>query len=547
MPDSKEAGNRKSFTTEVSFLSRRQFLKLGGAGLAAMALPGVAGCGSEDEGSGIDDPDPDAEVRIAAAEDTWPGQGEGSESTAFAYPLNVNVYEPLVILGSDYSLEPGLAESWELTSSDTWRFHLRRGVKFHDGTDFNADDVIWSWGERQVEGQALSTVAATLGPDSVQKVDDYTVDFTPEEPNLRLPEQIVHPSGAIVPEGQHMDSDPPVGTGPFQVVDYQPNQSVAVERFDDYWGDAPGASRLEFRFLPDPQTRMQALQAGEVDFVLDAPPESVSSVEQDDGLRVVSSDPGREHLIYINKTGEPPYDLGEDANIRQAVSLAIDREAYVETVFEGNAEPGRWMSPESVLGEHADLVEPVPYDPEEARSILEQDGWRVGSDDIRVKDDRRLVLDLLGWTEVSQVALQLLQAQLGEVGIEVNINRAPDMATYGNLYDNTEFDLDLEVPNQNDGNPAFLPVLRMYSEYEGTERFAPGGEFDTWAERALSAETEDEVQRASAEMMRILINEEYIVVPLAGVFRIYAMTSDTDLRDPHPSQTNQLWVSLVKG
>lgn len=530
--------------------------------ILVLVLPLLAACGGSQapEGVGVATPaggnagqqpaiadgDPEAEVRIAASEDTWTEEGEGAESTTFAYPLNVNVYESLIILGSDYSLQPGLAEKWELLPPNTWRFHLRRGVKFHDGSDFNADDVVWSWGKRQVEGKALSTVANTLGPDSVKKVDDYTVDFTPAETNLRLSEQIVHPSGSIVPEGKHLDSKPPVGTGPFKVVEYKPDQSVMLERYDGYWGEKPKSKRLAVRFLPDPQTRMKALMAGEVDLVMDASAEAIPSLEKDDRFRVVRSNPGRNQLIYINKTGKAPYDLGADKSIRQAVSLAIDREAYVDTVFEGNAEPGRWMAPESVLGQHADVVQPVSYDPQKARDVLDAAAWRAGADGIRVKDGRRLSLVLIGWAEVTPAAFQFIQAQLKDVGIEVNIKRAPDQATYRNYYKNTEFDLDLEVPNQNDGNPAFLPVLRMYSKYEGTERFAPGGEFDIQAEKALGATTRDEVQRASAEMMRLLINEGFIVVPLAGVYRIYAMTKDVDLVDPHPSQTNQRWTSLVK-
>jgi len=101
------------------------------------------------------------------------------------------------------------------------------------------------------------------------------------------------------------------------------------------------------------------------------------------------------------------------------------------------------------------------------------------------------------------------------------------------------------VPNQNDGNPAFLPVLRMYSESEGTERFAPGGAFDEFAAASLAAPTTAGAQEASAEMMRILIEEEAIVIPLAGIYRIYAARAGVELGDPHPSQTSQFWTSLA--
>jgi peptide/nickel transport system substrate-binding protein len=488
--------------------------------------------------------DPDAEVRVAADEDLWPAEGAAAKATTFAYPLNANVYETLIVLGSDYVLRPGLAERWELIPPGTWRFHLRRGVKFHNDQPFTADDVVWSWGERQMEGKSLSTVANTLGPGSIKKVDDFTVDFTPRVPNLRLPEQILHPSGSIVQRGRHFDSTPPAGTGPFKVVTYRPGERAVVERFDGYWGPKPRVKRLVFRFLPDPQTRMEALKAGEVDFLMDAPADAVASIERDARFRVVRARPGRNQLIYVNKTGKGPNDLGADRAIRQAVSLAIDRKVYVDAVFEGNAEPGRWMAPAFVLGKFAESVPPPRYDPAAARRLLDEAGWRPGADGVRIKDGRRLALELIGWAEVSPAAFQVIQAQLRDIGIDVTIKKAPDRPTYLNLYRNTQFDLDLEVPNQNDGNPAFLPVLRMYTKSTGTERFAPGGRFDEWAERALAATSTDDVRRASAEMMQILIHQEFIVIPLAGVYRIYAMKRNVSFTDPHPSQTNQSWLSL---
>jgi peptide/nickel transport system substrate-binding protein len=258
----------------------------------------------------------------------------------------------------------------------------------------------------------------------------------------------------------------------------------------------------------------------------------------------VRARPGRNQLIYVNKTGKGPNDLGADRAIRQAVSLAIDRKVYVDAVFEGNAEPGRWMAPAFVLGKFAESVPPPRYDPAAARRLLDEAGWRPGADGVRIKDGRRLALELIGWAEVSPAAFQVIQAQLRDIGIDVTIKKAPDRPTYLNLYRNTQFDLDLEVPNQNDGNPAFLPVLRMYTKSTGTERFAPGGRFDEWAERALAATSTDDVRRASAEMMQILIHQEFIVIPLAGVYRIYAMKRNVSFTDPHPSQTNQSWLSL---
>ncbi len=520
--------------------------------LLALVLGMVtAACGggsdtSESGGAQQAQGDPNAEVRMAAGEDTWGLDGAGDKSSHFAYPLNMNVYEPLIYLASDYTLKPGLAERWELQPDGaTWRFFLRRGVLWHDGQPFTADDVMWSWGVRQVKGQSLTTVAATLGAESVKKVDDFTVDFTPTRPNLRIPEQIVHPSGSIVRPGANHDSPPYVGTGPFKVVSYTPKQNAVFERNDAYWGEKPKVKRLSVQFLPDAQTRLEALRSGQVDFAFDVPPEAAKPLESDGRFRVSRSKPGRTHQIYVNKsearvTAEKP--------VREAISLALDRKAYVDVVFDGNAEPGRWMAPESVLGRSAEIVQAVPFDPNRARKVLDDAGWVVGPDGVRAKGDRRLSLKLLGTQETPESGLLVIQSQLKDIGIEVNILRTPDQPTRSALYSNGtgDFDLDLEPPNQNDGNPAFLPVLRMYSKNPRTAQFAPGGEFDVQAEKALAAKTTPEVQELSANMMKILANDEYIVVPLAGIFRIYGMSRNVNLGDPHPSFTNQTWFSLTK-
>ncbi len=516
----------------------------------------ASACGGGDDGAEPAQPaeefDLNATIRVGANEDQWTVNGTGAKATHFMYVTNQNVYEPLIYLGSDYSLKPGLAVSWQLQpDGKTWRFNLRRNVTFHDGAPFTADDVVWTWGPRQAEGRTLSTAASTLhpgstdfNPDAVKKVDDFTVDFTPIRPNLRLPEQIAHPEGAIVKNGTHNDTPPYAGTGPYKYVSYVEKQTAVFERNDAYWGDKPKVKRFEIRFLPDPQTRIQALKSGQVDFVYDLPPDTTKTLEGDPNFKVVRSAPGRNHLLYLNLL---PGRLTADKTVRQAVQYAVDRQAYVDVVLEGNGEPGRWMAPRSILGSAADIVAPSVRDVGRARRILDEAGWRVGSDGIREKDGQRLKLKLLGQQEVNDSALVVLQSNLKDVGIETELLRTPDVATRTALYSRGQgdFDLDLEPPNQNDGNPAFLPVLRMYSRNPNTVQFAPGAAFDALAEQALAATTLPEVQKLSAEMMKLLINDEHVVVPLAGAFRIYGMAKHVTFTDPHPSFTNQTWFSLA--
>ncbi len=497
--------------------------------------------------------DPNGEIRIAANEDQWPVNGTGAKATHFMYVHNVNVYEPLVYLASDYTLKPGLAERWELQpDGKTWRFFLRKGVKWHDGSAFTADDVVWSWGPRQNEGKTLSTVQGTLGSaDAVKKVDEFTVDFTPINPNLRLPEQIVHPEGAIVKNGTHNDTAPYSGTGPWKYVSYTPAQTAVFERNDAYWGEKPQFKRMSIRFYPDPQTRLEALKSGQADFVIDLPADSTKSLAADSNFKVVTSKPGRNHLLYVNKLEGR---LTNEKAVREAVAYAIDRKAYVDVVLDGNAETGRWMAPQSVLGTYANSVAAVPTDVGRARKVLDDAGWKAGSDGIRTKGDKRLTLKLLGQQEVPESSLVVIQSNLKAVGIDVEIKKTPDVATRNSLYNQGkgDFDLDLEPPNQNDGNPAFLPVLRMSTRSATNVQFAPNGApalssgpaFEAEVDKSIAAKTTAEAQQASANMMKILSNDEYLVINLAGAFRIYGMAKNVNFTDPHPSFTNQTWQSL---
>lgn len=623
--------------------------------------------------SGFAMPESNPELTIAAAEDTWPREAANgpSKDTTYAYPLNVNVYEPLVYLGSDYSLDPGLAESWQLLppgkgatcpagaspstdpancspypANNTWRFNLRGkttpAAKWHDWSPTNnhvvtADDVLWTWNQRQRIGKTLSTVANSLGwkaagnpEDSVQKIDNFTVDFTPRVQNLRLVEQIVHPEGAIVPVGQNFDgsrtNDPtklgtpgqPIGSGPFRWLSYQANEQVIVERNDDWWGSSKAMTKqLTFNFIKESAQRTAALQSG-ADLIIDANPLEVSSLESS-GFRVVKSAPGRNQLIYMQKIGKTDttgrtFDLLKDPAIRRAVSLAMDRDKYVQTYFGGNASVGRFMAPPGILGNSANIVPQATFDKGQAQSALEAAGWLCSTSpcptdalgnntETRSKNGRSLQLRLIAWAEVAQLGYDTIAAQLRAVGIDVEIPAGVvgNGAKRDELYRGSFFDLDLEVPNQNDGNPAFLPTLRFACKSESTTyRFAPAdgtngvgpavtdtvsngggtfpsgnrpctigapntsdavkGPFDSgaptgdvvanggWVEAGDRAKTQADAQRAAAEQMRILVgqNESNVVVPVAGVFRIYAMKSNISFSDPHPSQTNQTWVSVSK-
>lgn len=491
--------------------------------------------------TGTPQPAATQELVVGAPDDQFQNEYQPLKSRLGNYPISVNMCETLVRLGEDFSLRPLLATSWELMGSNTWRFHLRQGVKFWDGSPMTANDVKWSL-DRTARGQQGYSF---IGEGSTVVVDPQTVDVTPTQPNLRLIEQILHPTYAIMKNGTDL-AQQPMCTGPFAYVDYQKAQQLVVQRNPDYWGQKALLQKMTFRFYPDPNTRQLALQSGEVDLMMDLPPAQVATVKGQKGLQVMNAPVGRTMLMYLNIHGQDPYVLLQDISLRQALGYALDRKIMVDKIWEGNAAVVQTMGPPEILGDFAKNVQGFTYDQAKANQLLDGVGWIKGADGVRVKGGQRLSITLIGWAEWDNQTLEYIQSQLASVGIDMKINKSADQASYSKLLDAGQFDIDLEGPNQNDGNPIFLPALRFYSKASGAnvKYFAPGAQFDQVIESGSAATNEAEVQRSAATSMQMLIDQQAIVVPVAGLFRLYGMKNTVQGLVPHPSQTNQWWNTV---
>lgn len=501
-----------------------------------------------DEEAGSDE-DVAQELTVGAEDDTYVQEGEGAN--VGMYPLNTNVYETLIRVTPEYDLEPMLAEDWEFVEPNTWRFHLRDDVTFHNGEPMDAEAVKEGLFDR-VAADGGGTIRA--GEDSAEVVDEHTIDFTPTEENMRVPEQIVHPNNSVVAPGTMPDGEELVGTGPFRFVEYASDEQISVERNPDYWGEEPALESITFRFFPEASSRMRALEAGEIDIAVEVPREEAEALESA-GLEIATSEVGAYRAIYSNIHGEEPYDLlGEDA-VRHAVARAINREEIVEEVLNGLATTDQTMIPPRLLGEHADLIEGFEHDPDEAIELLEDAGWEEGDDGIRERDGRRLELSLesgFGGAEVHRPVPTVLESQLAEVGIALDVNEHPDSASYQEVIETGEGDLFLEQGSQNDANPGFLPVLLFYSQGEAADApyqslFAPGDEFDELIEPNLTSPEVDDSLEAVAEAMHVLIDEEAIVLPFAGIYRVVGHDPAVQNFDPHPSMLNLRWSKISMG
>ncbi|MFA6807755.1 MAG: ABC transporter substrate-binding protein [Eubacteriales bacterium] len=348
------------------------------------------------------------------------------------------MYETLVRLDSDLNLVPGLAESWESQEDGkVWIFHLRKNVKFHDGTPFTAAAVQYSYGDR-----AYVTNVKTLQLESVEALDDYTVKFTCVWP-LPLPTYLTHIAWPIVSPSS-VDSagvfQQPVGTGPFKLVSYSKGQEVVMEKNPDYWGGEVKLDQVIFKIIPDASTRIMALSTGDVDMSLRVPETDVASLEKNPEINVYKKLTTFTDFLQFNCAREPFNDI----NIRKAVANAIDTEAIVKNILNnvGIAANGRPFSP--VMMYISNDLDLYSQDQEKARTLLKASGWNdQDGNGILEKNGKQLQIDMLvgqSWSPREMKIAQACQAQLGEIGFVVNVKQL-ETAALSSLENEGNFDI----------------------------------------------------------------------------------------------------------
>lgn len=481
------------------------------------------------------------ELAVGVSADPWV-DAEIDRKRIPNYPLNTDVCETLVHLGTDFQLEPMLASKWEFVVNNTYRFTLNEQARFSDGRPVTVEDVKYSIDYTVREPQIGNSF---LGPDAVTIIDDQTVDIRPEQPNLRLIDEINHPTYAIVSPGDDPLNDHQVTcTGPFTIVSYTPEQQLVVQRNENYWGEPTKLNKITFRFFPDDTTRVLALQNGEVDLITDVPLGILASLKSQPEIKIQTAPVGYNTLFYLARrdaAGNPK--VLTDPLVRRAVAASIDSTAYVNGVLGGNAEVVDTIAPPAVLGEFAGLVKGVNYDPAEAKRLLDQAGWTRQGDSIRTKNGRPLELNII-FNRIDLATVEFVQAQLRAVGIDGRIAQL-DPGAYSAALESGDYDLNVTVPNQNNANPAFIMALQFYSKARGPGAKVigpgPGTTFDALIDQTQAESDPYKLKRLSAEAMHELVDVEVAAVNLAGGYRVIAMKKNVQGLEMHPSNTNQRW------
>ncbi|SHH34708.1 ABC transporter substrate-binding protein [Marivita hallyeonensis] len=393
------------------------------------------------------------------------------------------IYDRLVEQDADQSFHPHLATEWEETPDGmAWTFTLLEGVTFHDDTPFNAA-AVQSW-IASYAGTENEYLVEAIG--SVDVIDDLTVRFNMDRPEPNLLYNLASafmgvPSPTAYAElGEDFGVTAAVGTGPYEMQTFEIGLETVLVRNEDYtWGSDLSENRgpgyietFTFREIPDQSTAFLELRTGGIDLLLGVPTDFLAILEAEANIQVIQMPGTGISYMPINVTA-PPFD---DILVRQATTMAIDQDSIVAAVYGGVGAPARNFLISSLPEADVDPSLNVKYDPDRAGALLDEAGWVMGDDGVRMRNGERLSVNLFtaNSTEFTRLT-QVVQAQLAEIGMEATIT-VFDSSTIRDEYRRNAHQLAVRAYDWNNsdildwffsGNRLGYPNVSMWEDEEG--------------------------------------------------------------------------------
>lgn len=482
--------------------------------------------------------------------------GRGGDSTSLdpsrvtegeTFKVTVNVYETLLNFGEqDTSIQPGLAKEWKTDDGLTYTFILEEGVKFHDGTDFNAEAVVKNF-ERWANGDAdrfpyyNSMFGGFKGDEghvieSVVADGDHTVLITLKRPQAPFLKNIAMSMFAIAsPDAFEKGDDQfernPVGTGPFKFVEWKANETITLEKFGDYWQKGlPKLNKVIFKSIPDNSVRLNALIAGEIDLADGINPADGEMIEDNKDLQLIKRPSMNVGYLGLTVTREP----FNNKEVRQAMNHAIDKETIINSFFEGQANIAKNPMPPSISG-YNDDIEGYAYDPKKAKELLTKAGYPDGFE----MELWAMPVPRPYMPDGAKVA-EVIQSNLADIGIKAKIVTY-DWPTYLDKASKGEADaFMLGWTGDNGDADNFLYVL-LDVDNIGSNNYTYFKN-DKMHDLFIEAQTEvDEKKRiALYEEAQEIIHDEAPWVPLAHSTPLLAASKGVTGFVPHPTGSDLL-------
>ena len=429
-------------------IMKKRAISLCLAGLMAVSLAGCGGAGTTEkaaEASGTE---------TGAAAET--GNSEKKEELVFVNYRDIRdlnphlyagemyaqemLYETLVNITAD-GYEGCLAESWDISEDGkTYTFHIRDGVKFSDGEVCDANaikanfDAIIENKDRHTWLEMMNLLVGVSAPDNKTFVIELSEPYYPLLTELGVTRPFAMISPKAMKDGSTKDGvNAYIGTGPYVLTDFVTDEYAVFEANENYWGEQPKIKKITVKVIPDNQTRILALEKGEIDMIfgknmIDA--DAINQYTGNDKFTVSLSDPTSTRQIVLNTTKE----VLADKEVRQALQHATNKQAISDGIFYGLEQPADTLFAKTVPYCDIDL-EPYAYDVEQAQSMLDEAGWVVGADKIREKDGQKLNIDLLYNSDsVTEKAIaEYLQSEYQKIGISLNIHGEEEQSYRDNM------------------------------------------------------------------------------------------------------------------
>ena len=500
----------------------------------------------------------------------WSSQGDylsadpHAQNEGLNNNLNDAVFERLTAWDRKLELVPSLATSWELKGPTLWRFHLRKGVRFHDGSPFTADDVVFSIARAQSASSNFKVYAAPIG--KARAIDAYTVEIETPQPSPLLLQLVntvrimsrkwCEKHGAVKPQDfktgeETYASRHANGTGPFVLVKREAEVATVMRKNPDWWGLREGrfegnVDEMVYRPVKSDATRMAALVTGEIDLVLDPPLQDIPRLKNDPKVRVVEGvenrviflvlDQERPELKYSSVKGRNPL---KDLRVRQALYQAIDVEAIRRQVMRGLARPTGAMIP--TAAQSFPEIEPrlLPYDVAAAKKRLAQAGYPEGFDITLACPNNRYVND--------ERICTALAAMFAKIGVTVRVNAMP-RAQFFQKVDQFDHSMHLYGWGGAATDPGFTltPVLHS-RDGKGRGDFNSGRYVDAELDRMVEAvETEMDPAKRRATMLEAFrrTRDHVYLIPLHRQVIPWAARANVKAVHRPDNVVEALWVRL---
>ncbi|UJM28525.1 ABC transporter substrate-binding protein [Bacillus aerophilus] len=482
--------------------------------------------------------------------------GRGGDSTSLdpitttegeTFKVTENMFEKLLNYGEkDTTIHPGLATEWDVAKDGkSYTFYLREGVKFHDGTDFNAEAVKFNF-DRWMNGDAEKFpyygMFGGYKKDKGHVIKDiivkgeHEIEFQLKRPQATFLKNIaMSPFGIASPAAVEKSGDSfrenPVGTGPFKFKEWKQNDRIVLEKNEDYWQkDKPKLKQIIFRSIPENSARLNALKTGEIDLMDGVNPSDLDGIKTDKALQLIERPSMNVGYIGLTVTRKPL----DNKLVRQALNYAVDKESIIESFYGGLAEPAKNPLPPSLEG-YNDEIEPYPYDPEKAKELLKEAGFPDG---FHIKlwampVPRPYMPDGMKVAEV-------IQSNFEKVGVKAEIVTY-DWATYLDKASKGEADVFLLGWTGDNGDPDNFIYTLLDKDSIGGNNYT-FFQNDKMHDILIEAQTDTDQKKRNElyQEAQEIIHDEAPWIPLVHSIPMLAASKDLKGYQPHPTGSEAL-------